>query len=100
MFCQGFVKYASPFFVLKFKKKGGASMNEFEKIYTSEKNEKTAFILMLSVISEKLNEVIDLLAQNNKQLISIGKDLKTLNNKRLELQEDKSYLPLTSADYD
>ena len=74
----------------------------FMKIHENEKNEKTAFILMLSVLSEKLTEIIDLLSANNERFDLIKKDLKELKQikEELELEDDKFYMPLTSADYD
>lgn len=54
----------SLFFVPKLKKKGGAKMEKmFKEIYKNETNEHTAFVLMLSVISEKLSEIINLLGE-------------------------------------
>lgn len=58
-------------------------MTDFEKMYKNEKNDKTALILMLSVISEKLIEIITLL-----------KDTKE------NAKDKKFYLPITIADYD
>lgn len=77
-------------------------MTEFEKIGKRETNENTALILMLGVLSEKLSEIIKLLSINNKKFNLIKKDLKEIEEKRkeLELEDDKVYMPLTSADYD
>lgn len=74
----------------------------FMKIHENEKNENTAFVLMLSVLSEKLTEIIDLLSANNEKFDLIKKDLKELKQikKELELEDDKVYMPLTSTDYD
>lgn len=41
-------------------------MNDFEKIAKQETNEKTALLLMLGIISEKLSEIISLL-KNQKE---------------------------------
>ena len=72
----------------------------FMEIHENEKNEKTAFILMLSVLSEKLTEIIDLLSANNEKFDLIKKELKSLKMQRAELQNEKFYMPLTAEDYD
>jgi uncharacterized membrane protein (DUF106 family) len=77
-------------------------LDMFMKIHENEKNENTAFIIMLGVLSEKLSEIIKLLSINNEKFNLIKKDLKEIEEKRkeLELEDDKVYMPLTSADYD
>jgi chromosome condensin MukBEF ATPase and DNA-binding subunit MukB len=75
-------------------------LDMFMKIHENEKNEKTAFILMLGVLSEKLTEIIDLLSANKEKFDLIKKDLKELKQIKKELENDKFYMPLTSADYD
>jgi hypothetical protein len=77
-------------------------LDMFMKIHENEKNENTAFVLMLGVISEKLTEIIDLLSENNKKFNLINDGLKELKETRaeLELEDDKFYIPLTPEDYD
>ena len=72
----------------------------FEEIYERENNEKTAFILMLGVLSEKLTEIINLLEDNNKTLARIEKSLEITKKQKLELQDKKFYMPLSAEDYD
>lgn len=74
----------------------------FKEIYKNEKNENTALILMLGVLSEKLTEIIDLLSANNKKFDLIKQDLKELIEQQaeLELEDNKFYMLLTSDDYD
>lgn len=72
----------------------------FKDIYKNEKNEKTAFILMLGVLSEKLSEIIDLLKTNNKKFDLIKDNLELLEQEKADLEKQKRYMPLTSADYD
>jgi hypothetical protein len=77
-------------------------LDMFMKIHENEKNENTAFIIMLGVLSEKLTEIIDLLSENNKKFNLINDGLKELKQikSELEIEDDKVYMPLTSADYD
>lgn len=72
----------------------------FMEIHKNEKNENTAFILMLGVLSEKLSDIIDLLTINNQKFNLIKKDLDTLKKEKSEVENEKHYMPLTSADYD
>lgn len=72
----------------------------FIEIHKNEKNEKTAFVLMLGVLSEKMTEIIDLLSANNQKFDLVKKDLESIKSQRAELQEEKFYMPLTAEDYD
>jgi hypothetical protein len=57
-------------------------MTDFEKTSKQEKNENTALILMLGEISAKLSRIIELLKKSK------------------EAEDEKFYLPITTADYD
>ena len=72
----------------------------FMKIRENEKNENTAFVLMLGVLSEKMTEIINLLEDCNKKIELIKNDLETVNSQKKELEEKKFYMPLTQEDYD
>lgn len=72
----------------------------FLKFHETEKNEKTAFILMLGVLSEKLTEIINLLEDCNKTLAKIEKGLELPKKEKAELTNKKFYIPLTAEDYD
>ena len=72
----------------------------FQEIYEREKNENTAFVLMLGVLSEKLTEIINLLSENNKNFNSIKKQLELLEKEKVELKDKKFYMPLSAEDYD
>jgi hypothetical protein len=72
----------------------------FMKIHENEKNENTAFVLMLGVLSEKMTEIINLLEDCNKKIELIKNDLETVNSQKKELEEKKFYMPLTPEDYD
>ena len=74
--------------------------NMFLKIHESEKNEKTAFILMLGALSEKLSKIADLLIEVNNKLDVIGKCLTKIEKDKIELKDKKFYMPLTAEDYD
>jgi hypothetical protein len=70
------------------------------EIHKNEKNENTAFVLMLGVLSEKMTEIINLLEDSNKKIEFIKNDLETVNSQKKELKEKKFYMPLTNEDYD
>ena len=72
----------------------------FMKIHETEKNEKTAFILMLGVLSEKLSKIADLLIELNTKLDVVEKSLTTTEKDKIELKDKKFYMPLTPEDYD
>lgn len=72
----------------------------FMKIHENEKNEKTAFILMIGVLSEKLTEIINLMETSNKILAGIKKNLQLAKKEKVELANEKFYMPLTTEDYD
>lgn len=73
----------------------------FKEIDKNEKNEKTAFIIMLGVLSEKLTEIINLLSENKTKFNEVSKEIKKFQ----ELQQsDKQHISgiyiLTNEDYD
>lgn len=72
----------------------------FMEIHKNEKNEKTAFILMLGVLSEKLTEIINLLQDSNKIFAEIKENLQLVKKEKVELANEKFYMPLTNEDYD
>lgn len=88
--------------MLKFKKKGGADMKDFEKIKDQETNENTALILMMSILGDKLSRIIDLLEKSNKTSAEIFTWLKSEVAEEIEPKEKVKvfYMPLTPEDYD
>jgi 2-hydroxy-3-keto-5-methylthiopentenyl-1-phosphate phosphatase len=80
-------------------KKGGANKMEkmFNEIYKNEKNEHTAFVLMLGVLSEKLTEIINLITKANTLSTEIHAILKEEKNK--PKAEIVIFEPMTPEDY-
>ena len=74
--------------------------NNFQQIYENETNEKTALILTLGVLGEKLSEIIKLIENGNKNLDLIKTNLETINSQKKELKDIKFHTPLSSEDYD
>lgn len=74
--------------------------NLFKEIYENETNEKTAFILMLGVLSEKLSEIVKLLQNGNKNLDLIKDNLDFIDCQKKEVKDIKFHTPLSSEDYD
>jgi hypothetical protein len=72
----------------------------FMEFHKNEKNEHTAFVLMLGVISEKLSETIALLKESNKKLEDIKTCLLQKTKEKVVVEEKKYYMPLTAEDYD
>ena len=69
----------------------------FEKIEREEKNERTALILMLSVLSEKLTEIDTQLQKANKLSADILSCLKTAIERRKT--EILVFTPIEKEDY-
>lgn len=69
----------------------------FMEIHRNEKNENTALILMLGVLSEKLTEIIDLISKSNKLSTELFSCLTTANT---ETKKEIIIIePMTSEDY-
>ena len=69
----------------------------FNEIYKNEKNEKTAFILMLGVLSEKLTDIADLISMSNKlskEILSSLEGAKNSPRKEIVIVQ-----PLSREDY-
>ena len=73
-------------------------MKDFKNILEQEKNETTALILMLSVLSQKLSDIAELLKGLNK----LSSDLLSCQQcpKESEKQSKIYYMCLTPEDYD
>lgn len=70
--------------------------SDFERIYKQESNEKTALVLMLGVLSEKLSDITDLM----KELSRLSSEmLSCLKDGKESLKKDKILPPLTQEDY-
>ena len=69
----------------------------FKNIFEKEKNEATAFVLMLGVLSEKMTEIIGLLQDLNKKSSNILLSVKTQNSK--PKKEILIIEPMTPEDY-
>jgi hypothetical protein len=72
----------------------------FMETHKKEKNENTAFILMLGVLSEKLSEIVKLLQNGNKNLDLIKDNLDFIDCQKKEVKDIKFHTPLSSEDYD
>lgn len=71
-------------------------LGEFERITKQESNEKTALILMLGILGEKLSDITDLM----KELSSLSSEmLSCLKEGKESLKKDKILPPLTREDY-
>jgi hypothetical protein len=69
----------------------------FKEVYNKEKNENTAFVLMLGVLSEKLTEINLEIEKTNKLLTEM-----LTNNKVAKIGSKKEVIiiePLTPEDY-
>ena len=69
----------------------------FKEVYKNEKNENTALILMLGVLSEKLTEIFSEIEKSNKLSKEIISCLKGTEEK--PIKEIVILQPLTKEDY-
>lgn len=71
----------------------------FKKIYKEEKNEATAFVIMLGVLSEKMTEIIVLLESLDKKADKILLLAKNQKEKPPQKTEILIIEPMTPEDY-
>jgi hypothetical protein len=62
--------------------------------------DKTALILMIAVLSEKMTELISKLAEMNRKLDCVKSLLEKKQKENDSTKEKKYYAPLTAEDYD